>query len=87
MEFEEILLWFSWISLFFWSGVLIWCVATLIIRAKKEREWLDGYVPTLQSDVAEWNIGSYYTLSELEQRKLNEMVRRQRAREKRSSMP
>lgn len=86
MEFEEILLWFSWISLFFWGGVLIWCTATIVIRIRKEREWENTYVPTLDRDLAEWNVGSFYTLSELEQRRLDEIVRRQKAREKRASM-
>jgi hypothetical protein len=65
MDLENFLLWFSWISLVFWSGVLIWCIASIIIRQRKEKKWLETYVPTLQSDISEPEIQSWLTLNTL----------------------
>lgn len=65
MDLENFLLWFSWLSLVFWSGVLIWCIASIIIRQRKEKQWLETYVPTLQSDIREPEIQSWLTLTTL----------------------
>jgi hypothetical protein len=79
MELDSILLWFSYLSLVFWSGVLIWCVATIVIRQKKEKEWLKHYVPTLQSDIAEPEIHSWLTLTQVEMTK-EDLAGKRRAR-------
>ncbi len=77
MDFENILLWFSWFSLIFWSGVLIWCIASIIIRQRQEKKWLETYVPTLQSDIREPEIQSWLTLTTLTDfRKEQELARR-----------
>jgi hypothetical protein len=65
MDIETFLLWFSWISLVFWSGVLIWCVASIVIRQRQEKKWLETYVPTLKSDIREPEIQSWLTLTTL----------------------
>ena len=51
MEIEDILLWSSWISIVIWGAVLVWCVASLVIKSRRERQWLDKYVPTLQREL------------------------------------
>lgn len=66
MDIDTILLWFSWISLVFWSAVLIWCVASIVIRHRKEKKWLETYVPTLESDISEPDIQSWLTLTTLQ---------------------
>lgn len=69
MEIEEILIWTSRISLVFWSVVLIWCVISIALRVKKEREWLRHYVPTLEGDLKETDIRSWTTLNEFQRYK------------------
>jgi len=49
----------------FWSGVLIWCIASIIITQRQEKKWLETYVPTLQSDIREPEIQSWLTLTTL----------------------
>jgi len=66
MELDSILLGFSYVSLVFWSAVLIWCIATIVIKQKKEKQWLEHYVPTLQSDISEPEIQSWLTLTQVE---------------------
>lgn len=77
MDIDSILLWFSWISLVFWSAVLIWCVASIVIRHRKEKQWLEHYVPTLQSDIKEPEIQSWLTLTTLQDFREGEEVTRQ----------
>lgn len=67
MEIEEILLWYSRLSLVFWLGVLAWAVWTLVKRRKEDEEFFKSYKPTLESGLAEYEVGSYVTLSALEE--------------------
>ena len=76
MDLEVFLLWFSKISLVVWSGVLIWCVGTLVIRARRERRWEQQYMPTLNSDIQEYDIGSWTTLNQMETLKREEAKKR-----------
>jgi len=69
MEGEDILLWSSWISAVIWGAVLVWCVASIVIKSRREREWLDKYVPTLQSELDETSVTSWDTLQELQRKK------------------
>ena len=83
MDFDRVLLWFSWLSLVFWSGVLIWCIVTIIIRQRQEKKWLETYVPTLQSDIKEPEIQSWLTLTTLQDfREYQETVRQSGPRKK-----
>jgi hypothetical protein len=69
MEIDEILIWGSRLSLVFWIGILAWCGGSLYVKAKREREWLEQYKPTLESQINEKDVRSYVTLLELEQKK------------------
>ncbi|MBM4325764.1 MAG: hypothetical protein FJ118_01260 [Deltaproteobacteria bacterium] len=69
MEGEDILLWSSWISAVIWGAVLVWCVASIVIKSRREREWLDKYVSTLQSELDETSVTSWDTLQELQRKK------------------
>lgn len=75
MGLDVFLLWFSWISLVFWSAVLIWCVGVLIVRWRRDKQWEETYVPTLQSDIEEYDIASWTTLTEFEALKDDEMAK------------
>jgi hypothetical protein len=84
MDFDRILLWFSWISLVFWSVVLIWCIACIIIRQRQEKKWLETYVPTLESDIREPEIQSWLTLTTLQDfREYQESTKHSRGKKKR----
>jgi len=65
MDLESALLWFSRISFVFWTGILIWCGASIGLKYQKEKKWFSRYVPTLQSDIRETEIKSWITLDEL----------------------
>ncbi|MBI5571483.1 MAG: hypothetical protein HY914_16180 [Desulfomonile tiedjei] len=82
VELDVFLLWFSWISLVFWSAVLIWSAGTLIVRARREKQWEEHYVPTLQSDIHEYDIGSWTTLDEFEALKDRETAKHRAAAKK-----
>ena len=66
MEIEDILLWVSRVSVFFFVGILVWCVGTLIAKARKEKKWEESYVPTLERDMDAKNIGSWETREAME---------------------
>jgi hypothetical protein len=83
MELDVFLLWFSWISLVFWSALLIWSAGTLIVRARREKQWEEHYVPTLQSDIQEYDISSWTTLDEFETLKDRETAKRRAEAKKR----
>jgi len=69
MEIEDILLWISRISVVIWGAVLVWCVASLVIKSRRERQWLDKYVPTLQRELDETSVASWDTLQEIQRKK------------------
>ena len=88
MDFENVLLWFSWFSLIFWSGVLVWCIAAIIIRQRQEKKWLETYVPTLHSDIREPEIQSWLTLTTLSDfRKEQEFAKLAGIKRKKRSIP
>jgi hypothetical protein len=87
MEFEEILIWASRVSLVVWTGVLIWCGTSIVLKTKKERDWLNQYVPTLEGDLTESEIHSWATMTQFEDLRDDKEQARDKRRGQRKTPP
>lgn len=82
MEFEDLIVAYSYLSLVIWASILAWCAVSFYAKAKKEKEWEQGYKPTLQSGLDERAIGSYTTIREVRKEKS-----RPKPRQRKSEQP
>ncbi len=72
MEIDEIIAKASWALLLVCSAFLLWCGVTVAIKSRKEKKWLETYVPTLGRNLDARKISSWLTLGEVERRRKSE---------------